>query len=242
MLRDGRAMTVTLKEVNRKKIFQEIVKQIHQLIKNGSLKAGDRLPPERELAELFKVSRASVREAIRYLESSGLVRARVGDGTYIETDSLENIVEPLATVITGERENLAELFAIRKMIEPQLAALAARNITSNQIVELTMILARQESHIGDAKRFTEMDYLFHLNIAIFAGSKVYLKLYKTLSSMINQTRRLFLQEGDRPLRSLLGHKSLLKALEARDEKLSRKLMVEHLKTIEKEAMAHHGSP
>jgi GntR family transcriptional repressor for pyruvate dehydrogenase complex len=136
-------MTDLLKEVDKKKIFQEIVKQIHQLIKNGSLKAGDRLPPERDLAELFKVSRASVREAIRYLESAGLVRARVGDGTYIETASLENLVEPLATVITGERENLAELFAIRKMIEPQLTGLAARNITDQQLIELGMILVRK---------------------------------------------------------------------------------------------------
>jgi DNA-binding FadR family transcriptional regulator len=85
-----------------------------------------------------------------------------------------------------------------------------------------------------------MDFLFHLNIAIFAGSKVYLKLYKTVSSMINQTRQLFLQEGDRPHRSLDGHKTILKALEARDENLSRSLMTKHLKTIEKEAIAYSG--
>jgi GntR family transcriptional repressor for pyruvate dehydrogenase complex len=232
-------MTKLLKEVDRQKIFHEIVKQIHHLIKNGSLKTGDKLPPERELASLFKVSRASVREAFRYLESSGLVRARVGDGTYIETTSLESIVEPLAAAITGERKNLAELFEIRKMIEPRLAELAARHITDEQLIELGLLLARQENSINDKKRFTEIDYLFHLNIAIFAGSKVYLKLFKTLSGMINQTRQVFLQEGDRPLKSLEGHKALLKALEGKDEKKARSLMSEHLRTIEKEALISH---
>jgi len=229
-------MSDQLQEVKKEKIFQEIVRQIHHLIKSGSLKAGDKLPPERDLARVFKVSRASVREAIRYLESSGLVRARVGDGTYVETDTVENIIEPLASIISGEKENLSEIFAIRKMVEPHLAFLAAAKASDTQIAELAEILQSQKGMVENGIKFTEIDYTFHLKIAVLSGSKVYLKLYTTLARMINQTREEFLQEGDRPHRSIEGHQFILHAFSSREPAKARLAMLTHLRTIEKEAL------
>ncbi len=234
-------MSDLLREVKKEKIFQEIVRQIRHLISSGNVRAGDKLPPERDLAQVFKVSRASVREAIRYLESSGLVRSRVGDGTYVAADSVESLVEPLAAVISGERESLVELFAIRKMIEPQLAFLAAREVSLEQLAELDRILTAQRQAEGSSERFTAVDYSFHLRIAVAAGSRVYLKLYTALADMLNQTREEFLQEGDRPLRSLAGHEAILAALRDHDPARARAAMAAHLRTIEGEALKARGT-
>lgn len=225
-----------LKEVRKEKIFEDIVRQIRRLIKTGKLKAGDKLPPERDLAQAFKVSRASVREAIRVLESSGLVRTRVGDGTYVETTSLENLVKPLAMVVAGGRESLMEIFEVRKMFEPHLAYLAAERATVDEVLELKSILSHHRKEMGNQELVTEIDYSFHSSLARMAKSRVFLNLYNTLATLINQTREEFLQEGDRPQKSLEGHEEILLAIEKRDPALARKAMSNHLRSIEREAL------
>jgi len=225
-----------LKEIRKEKIFEDIVRQIHRLIKMGRLKAGDKLPPERDLAQAFKVSRASVREAIRVLESAGLVKTHVGNGTYVETGSVENLVKPLAAVVVGGRESLMEIFAVRKMFEPHLAYLAAEKATADEVSELKRILGRQREKMGNRGLVTEIDYSFHLFLAKMAKSQVFLKLYNTLAELINQTREEFLQEGDRPKKSVEGHEEILLAIEKRDPSLAKKAMAGHLRNIEREAL------
>lgn len=230
------AMYRLLREVKKEKIFEDIVKQIRRLIKKGRLKAGDKLPPERDLAQAFKVSRASVREAIRVLESAGLVKTHVGNGTYVETGSVENLVKPLATVVVGGRESLMEIFAVRKMFEPHLAYLAAERATTDEVSELRRILGHQRRKMGNPGLVTEIDYSFHLFLAKMAKSQVFLKLYNTLAELINQTREEFLQEGDRPQKSVEGHQEILSAIEKRDPALAKNAMSSHLRNIEREAL------
>ena len=225
-----------LQEVKKEKIFEDIVRQIRRLIKKGRLKAGDKLPPERDLAQAFKVSRASVREAIRVLEAAGLVKTHVGDGTYVETGSVENLVKPLATVVVGGRESLMEIFAVRKMFEPELAFLAAERATADEISELRKILSDQRTKMGIPGPVTLIDYSFHLFLAKMAKSQVFLKLYNTLAELINQTREEFLQEGDRPQKSVEGHEEILLAIEQRNPTLAKKAMAGHLRDIEREAL------
>ncbi len=225
-----------LKEVKKEKIFEDIVRQIRRLINKGRLKVGDKLPPERDLAQAFKVSRASVREAIRVLESAGLVKTYVGDGTYVETGSVENLVKPLATVVVGGRETLMDIFSVRKMFEPELAYLAAESATADEISELKRILGHQRKKMGNPGLVTEIDYSFHLFLAKMAKSQVFLKLYNTLAELINQTREEFLQEGDRPQKSVDGHAEILSAIEKGNPTLAKKAMAGHLRNIEREAL------
>ncbi len=93
-----------LAPVKSTRIYEEIVRQIKTMIAEGRLASGDRLPPERELAEKFLVSRTSVREALRSLESLGLVEIRPGEGTFIREASVDRLVEPLALVMASQRE------------------------------------------------------------------------------------------------------------------------------------------
>jgi DNA-binding FadR family transcriptional regulator len=103
------------------RIYQEIVRQIKTMVQEGRLKSGDRLPAERDLAERFKVSRASVREALRALQSMGLIEIRSGEGTFVREISVESLIEPLALVILTQREAVEELFEARRVLEPAIA-------------------------------------------------------------------------------------------------------------------------
>lgn len=229
-------MNRLLKEVKKEKIFEDIVKQIHKLIKTGAIKTGDKLPPERDLAQSFRVSRTSVREAIRVLESAELVNTRVGDGTYVIANYVEKLTEPLATAMVGGRESLMEIFSVRKMIEPNIAFFVAIRVTADEVLQLKEILNRQKKNISNANFVTQIDASFHLFLAKIAKSGVFLKVYSTLEELINQTREEFLQEGDRPQISVQGHDEIVSAIEKNDPVLAKKAMLRHLSNIERESL------
>jgi DNA-binding FadR family transcriptional regulator len=115
-----------IEPIKSTRIYEEIVRQIKGMIGEGRLKSGDQLPPERDLAEKFIVSRTSVREALRALESVGLIEIRPGEGTFVREVSVDALVEPLALVLVSQREMIGELFEARRLLEPAIAGLAAR--------------------------------------------------------------------------------------------------------------------
>ncbi|MCL4491790.1 MAG: GntR family transcriptional regulator, partial [Nitrospirae bacterium] len=106
-----------LKAVEKKRAYEDVVKQIRALIEKGKLKRGDQLPTERELADTFKVSRTTVREAIRTLESMRLVQSRQGDGTYVLASSEESLIQPLAAALFHEKDDIQDIFSIRNIVE-----------------------------------------------------------------------------------------------------------------------------
>src|SRR5215475_10055277 len=130
------------------RIYEEIVRQVKQLIAEGKLKSGDQLPPERDLAEKFMVSRTSVREALRALQSRGLVDIRAGEGAFVRDISVETLIEPLALVILPHREAVGELFEARRLLEPAIAALAARRATAEELGEMERILEAQAKEVA----------------------------------------------------------------------------------------------
>src|SRR2546427_6289572 len=129
-----------LAPIKSTRIYEEIVRQIKAMIAEGRLKSGDQLPPERDLAEKFLVSRTSVREALRALESLGLIEIRPGEGTFVREVSIESLIQPLALVMVSQREAIGELFEARRLLEPALAALAARRATPEELQEMHRIL------------------------------------------------------------------------------------------------------
>jgi GntR family transcriptional repressor for pyruvate dehydrogenase complex len=138
-----------LKAIKKTRIYEEVVNQIHDLIQDGRLKPGAQLPSERELAETFKVSRASVREALRALEAEGLVTSRTGMGTFVAELPLEPLVAALAAVLSKKKGALADIFEMRRLIEPQIASLAAERATQTDIKWMNQILDKQAKEVGD---------------------------------------------------------------------------------------------
>ena len=117
------------------------------MIRDGRLNPGDKLPPERELAEAFGVSRTSVRDAIRVLEMQGMVEPRQGDGTLVRDLSPDSLVNPLASVLGRNGRLLTELLDVRKILEPPLAARAAAAASDADIGNLSAILDRQAEKV-----------------------------------------------------------------------------------------------
>src|SRR4030042_3811567 len=122
-----------LKVVEKKRAYEDIVQQVIALIEEGKLKRGDHLPSERELTDIFKVSRTTVREAIRTLESMKLLKCRQGNGNYVLASSEEALIQPLAAALFNKKDDIRDIFFIRRIIEPHVAQLAAEHATSQEI-------------------------------------------------------------------------------------------------------------
>ena len=157
-----------LAPIKSTRIYEEIVRQVKAMIAEGRLKSGDRLPPERDLAEKFVVSRTSVREALRALESVGLVEIRAGEGTFIREVSIDALVEPLALLMASQREATGELFEARRLLEPSLASLAAGRATPEEIQEMERILEEQAREIAAGRTGLAQDARFHTAIGVAA--------------------------------------------------------------------------
>src|SRR5580658_11341292 len=120
--------------IRRNKVYEEVAQQIERLILK-KLHPGDKLPSERELAELLKVSRSSIRDAIRGLELMGMVEPRHGSGTIVRELSTESVVNPFANALKQRQEMVSELLDFRKMLEPPLAARAATHASPEETSE-----------------------------------------------------------------------------------------------------------
>ncbi len=225
------ADALTLHEIKKTRVSQDIAAQLKRLIAEGELRSGDQLPSERELSEQFKVSRPSVREAIRTLESMGLLQARQGHGTYVAS-SVEALVHPLAHAIAREENAILELFEVRRLLEPQLAALAAARVDAGELDALGDLLEKQARQVAEGGTGAELDTAFHSALARAAKNTLLLRLNDTLVDCLRDSRRRSLETPERPRRSLAGHRSVLRALRARDPKAAQRAMLKHLEEIE----------
>ena len=161
-----------LKAVIKKRAYEDIVQQVRSLIEKGKLKRDDQLPSERELSETFKVSRATVREAIVALEGMMLVNRRQGNGTYVIASSEEALVQPLAAALFHEKDDLIDIFSVRKIIEPGIAQLAAENAKPTEITELEQVLREQEDAVAEGRDPFQNDTHFHHLLARAARNRV----------------------------------------------------------------------
>jgi GntR family transcriptional regulator, transcriptional repressor for pyruvate dehydrogenase complex len=220
-----------LTAVRRTRVSEGVAKQLRRLIEEGALAVGDKLPPERELVERFGVSRGSVRDAIRTLELAGLVEARQGEGTVVADASPEALVVPLASILVRKRELVGELLEVRQMIEPSLAARAARNAKPEEVAHLEEILARQEARMRRGELAVEEDAEFHYGIALAAGNAVVRRVVDVLMDLLRESRTRALQVRGRPERSLAGHRRVLSAIRRGDPEGAERAMRKHLEDI-----------
>jgi len=218
--------------VRKTRVFEGVAQQIQRLIVDGGVKPGERLPPERLLAERFAVSRSSVRDAIRILELAGLVVPRQGEGTVVADVSPEMVVTPIASILLSKRELIEELLDVRKMIEPALAARAAVRASVEEIARLEDILRRQRETMLRGKSTVEEDTEFHYVIALAARNGVVRRVLDVLMRLLRETRARSLQTRGRPQRSLAGHQRVLDAIKRRDPEAAERAVRRHLEEIE----------
>jgi len=226
--------------VRSTRIYEEIVRQIKALVADGKVKSGDRLPPERELTERFRVSRTSVREAMRALESTGLVEIRPGEGAFVRSVSVESLIEPLALVILAQREAIAELYEARRLLEPSIAALAARRASPEEVAELARIVDEQAREVSAGRTGFAQDAAFHTAIAHSSHNRAITRIVSTLMDLLAQSREESLQAPGRPQRSHQDHRRVLAAIEAGDPRRAQQAMEDHVIAVARLVTGRQG--
>jgi len=221
-----------LAPIKSTRIYEEIVRQIKTMIAEGRLKSGDQLPPERDLAEKFLVSRTSVREALRALESVGLIEIRPGEGTFVREISVEALVEPLALVLLSQRAMIEELFEARRMLEPVIAGLAARRATKDEVQEMERILEAQAKEINSGNTGLAQDAAFHVAIGTAAHNRAITRIVHAVMDLLAQSREEAIGTPGRPTRSHEDHRRILAAIRAGDASGAERAMLDHVVAVE----------
>ena len=220
-----------IRPVLKPRLHDQISEQINNLIAEGMLKPGDRLPAERELAERFKVSRNSVRDALRTLEARGLVEIRQGDGTYIRETTAAELYQAMIDVLALKKETLLEIMQVRKIIEPGVAYYAAQNVTPEKMAQLEEIVARHEAKAGVGDPGVEEDSQFHYSIAAMTGNGFLVRLLQLINENLKESREIILQYPDTKSATRLGHRRILQALANRDPEAAQEAMAGHIDEV-----------
>ncbi len=230
-----------LRAIKKTRIHEEVVTQIHDLIRQGKFKAGDQLPSERELAETFKVSRTSVREALRALETQGLIISRTGMGNFVAELPIESLVAPLAKLLIQEKDALADIFEMRELIEPHIASLAAERATQRDIAQMKKILQRQSEAVRRGETGVEADAEFHFAIGQATQNQALEKLVSGLMELLSHSREESLQTLDRRRASIEAHQEILSAIERHDKRQAQKTMRHHIERVEQNVLSSRKS-
>ena len=223
-----------LKSIRKRRIPEEIVSQIYGLIRNGHLKPGDRLPPERELAQQFGVSRASVREAMRMLDQKGLIVIKPGAGTFVTEDVVETIVQAFSSLLSESEDGAGDVFEMRLLLEPHVASLAAQRATDADIERLRRILKEQGIDIEAGGTGVAYDTAFHFAIANTTNNSALVAVTRAISDILSQSREDSLMSPERSQKSLHSHLQILAAIESRDPEATQIAMHEHIAQIDRE--------
>jgi GntR family transcriptional regulator, transcriptional repressor for pyruvate dehydrogenase complex len=217
--------------VRRNKVYEDVARQIERLILK-KLRPGDKLPSERELAEILSVSRSSIRDAIRSLELMGMVEPRQGAGTIVREITASSLANPLANALKRKEELMGELLDFRKILEPPLAARAATHASADEIAEMEDILERQEGKLRRGDSTIAEDTEFHYAVALASGNSVVLKVLDILMDLLRDTRERSLQVEGRPHKSLAGHRKILTAIRRHDAEAAKAAMRRHIEDVE----------
>ena len=205
----------------------KLIAVFKQLISEGTMTPGGRLPSERELAASFGVSRSSLRQALKVLEIMGVISQRVGDGTYLNSSAKAILSEPMQFLILLDGISEHELMEARLIVEPELAAQAAERATEEDIAATRREVEAMEQPNLDQHQFIEHDLLFHQSIFAAAKNRVcglmFAVVHQSLKNLITLTSQVVDAEH-----TLVLHRRILNAIRKRDPDEARRRMREHL--------------
>ena len=226
---------VRMERTGKKAVGQQVVSRVLELIRTGSLRAGDRLPPERELIEIFGISRPSLREALRALSTLGVVRATHGGGAYVSDLDARTLLAPLDFYISLTKANFAEAFDGRRVIEAEIVRRAAVKASRVDLADLRGIIEAHATVQDDPVGFRILDTRFHEKISMIAGNAVLQRIAYGLHNL-----GLDFQNFDRRARndpgliaqSTLDHSEIAEAIIAHDPERAAQAMTRHICNIE----------
>jgi GntR family transcriptional repressor for pyruvate dehydrogenase complex len=214
-------------------LTDEAIEKIKAMIVSGTLRAGDRLPKEADLAADLGLSRSSLREAVKALSLVNILDVRRGDGTYVTSLEPAVLLEALSFIVDFHRDTtVLEFLQVRRILEPSATAMAAERITAAECAELRSLLD-QLGPDPDTEELVANDLEFHRRIAACSGNSVLLSLLDTLSGPTTRARiwRGLTQQGSIQ-RTIAEHHAILDALEAHDPEVARSWSTVHIAAVE----------
>ena len=224
-------MSIQFRQVEPRRLYQQIADQIRELIQQGGFDIGTRLPAERDLAQQLGVSRPSLREALIALDVEGSVEIRGGSGVYVCTAPERPAREPAAL-----GESPSELMQARAALEGSVVVLACARLTAEALERLRAIVNDMRSEVTHRRSPIESDRLFHITVAELTGNSVLVRLVSDLfderHSPISAKLRSRYENTRTWNMALKEHEAILRALEARDPLAAESAMRSHLKMSE----------
>ena len=216
----------------RNALSEDIVSKLLALLKEKKLQPGDRLPPERELAERLQVSRPSLREALRALSIMHVVEIRQGSGTYISSLEPKRLVEHLDFVFALSVATYLSLFEARKVVEVGICGLAAQRITDEEIARLESCLEKSLSGVTEPERYFQADVELHEIITEAAASPILSRIMAGISQLSLASRKRTVVLPGIANQVIEDHRAIIQALKQRDPEAARQAMYQHLTHVE----------
>lgn len=215
-------------------MYEIIVSQILDLIRDGKLNPGDKLPSERKMAESLGCSRSSLREAFRVLESDGIIISKAGGGRYIQSIKKNLELEyDFDSINVLEKSAILYFIEAREVLEPKIVELAIQRATTEQIEKLGEVIKKMEESFKRPEEKINHDSVFHLGLAELTGNFVFVSMMETNLNMIKKIRRKVLMLPERYLASIDEHKQIYEAIKERDTNKAVKKMLYHLDNLRK---------
>jgi GntR family transcriptional regulator, transcriptional repressor for pyruvate dehydrogenase complex len=214
--------------VERQSVVSLAIEQIRRMIASGALVSGQQLPSERALADLFGVSRPTVREAIRALVFSGILEARHGSGTYVASSDAHSLAKMLVPSLSVSAEALDDLMEVRMWLDVGAAGRSAENASPAQVRELYAIVDQMRSLVADVKGFVDADIRFHRVLHETSGNAVYSSLTQTMNRLIEESLLVTAQTLGVRDQTIGEHEAIARAIESADPVAARQAMQDHL--------------
>jgi GntR family transcriptional regulator, transcriptional repressor for pyruvate dehydrogenase complex len=219
--------------IKKEGVPERIVHRILDLVKTGNLKAGDKLPAEREMIEIFGVSRPTLREAFRALSALGVVEIRHGGGAFITELDARSLLAPLSFFVSLIPENVSQTFECRRLVEVELAGKAAQSATAQDVQEFEAMLAAQMRIVDDPVAFRILDIEFHEKVYSLAGNAVMEQVALAFYNIGLEERRRATSSSKVTRQSVTDHGLIVAGIRSGDAESTRQAMLSHLDHIEK---------
>ena len=220
------------KEITPVRLYESVIDQIMDLVKRSELKPGDKLPPERGLAEKLSISRNSLREAFRVLESRGLIKSKAGGGRYIREIRKNGYSNTENIILSLEKSSILELLEARELFEVKIVKIAAQRATieDTELIEQVLNKMSEEEELKYGKE-TESDTEFHLAIAKASHNFVFTNIIRLHLDLLKGTREKTQQIPGRREERWREHQAILQAIKEHNTKKAGEAMLKHLRNV-----------
>jgi len=217
--------------VERDPVSEQVVAQLLGMVRVGNLKAGDRLPSERELAQSFGVSRPTIREAVRALAVLGVLKTRHGGGIFVSELRAEELLGPLQFFLSLEETSVDSLYDARQLIEGGIAARAAAAATPGDVTTLRELIVQQKAAIDDPQAYRVLDIAFHKHIHILGANPFLSRAATSLNTLGLEFRTVASESTQVIAQSLLDHAAIVAALGSNDADAAERAMRQHMRNV-----------